>query len=169
MLRTVSERKRVQKEPTELSLNSRFITSLSSETSCSVRPTLSLCQRNNKSRRIFLHRNYSVTLLTCYLIYTKENHRKIFFEYKDDWDKTWNWTKLRWLNIRQTSHSLNMFLLYVRWKHQMKQWKGLTSDQVDQSWGAQSGYISLCCTRIPTHVTNKESWMNKWGCSRNIS
>lgn len=34
---------------------------------------------------------------------------------------------------------------------------------------SQSGYISLCCTRITTHVTNKDSWMNKWGCSRNIS
>lgn len=142
-LRTVSERKRVQ--PTELSLNSRFITSLS-ETSCSVRPTLSLCQRN-KSRRIFHHRNYSLTLITCYLLYTKENHRKIFSKYKDDGDKTWNWTKVRRLNVRQT-HILNMF--YFMWGG--NRWN---SEKVR----SVRTHFAACCTRM-WHIKTPE-WMNE--------
>lgn len=72
-LRTVSERKRVQ--PTELSLN-RFITSLSSETSCSVRPTLSLSlpekqEQNISTQELFCHVAYM--LLNLYKRKSQEN------------------------------------------------------------------------------------------------
>lgn len=49
-------------------------------------------------------------------------------------------------------------LLHVRWK-QMKQWKGSISQDT----------FRCVLYSYNSHVTHKDSWMNEWGCSRNIS